>query len=84
MNLIPFSANEEIITNSGSVESNCNGIVFINTGVSVCTVLSVALTQGQSLNIPCNIGEVDKTNYRVVFDTNADRRLIVIRKNYSV
>ena len=85
MNLIPFSANDEIVTASGNVESNCNGITFINLGVSVCTVLGVALQQGQSLNIPCNIGEIDKTNYTVRFDNvSADRRLNVIRKNYSI
>lgn len=83
MELIPFSANDEIVTVSGNVESNCNGIAFINLGASVCTVLGVALQQGQSLNVPCNIGEIDRTNYTVKFDNvSNDKRLNVIRKNY--
>lgn len=84
MELIPFSANDELIEQSGSVESNCTGITFINLGLSVCTVLSVPLAQNQSLTIPCNIGEVDRTNYKVKFDNlSTDKRLIVIRKNYN-
>lgn len=83
MNLIRFSANDQIITDPGSVESNCNGITFVNLGASVCTVLSYPLQQNQSLTIPCNIGEKDVTNYRVQFDSNTDRKLLVIRKNYS-
>jgi len=83
MQLIPFSANDQIVTAPGSVESNCNGITFVNLGASVCTVLSFPLNQNQSLTIPCNIGEKDVTNYRVQFDSNADKRLLVIRKNYS-
>ena len=83
MNLIPFGANDELVTVSGNVESNCNGITFINLGVSVCTVLGVPLQQGQSLTIPCNIGEIDRTNYIVKFDLlSTDKRLNVIRKNY--
>ena len=85
MNLIPFSANDEIVTVSRNVESNCNGITFINLGTSACTVLGVPLQQGQSLTIPCNIGEVDRTNYMVRFDqTDSDTRLNVIRKNYTI
>lgn len=84
MELIAFSANDELITQSGSVESNCTGITFINIGQSVCTVLSVPLAQNQSLTIPCNIGEIDRTNYQVKFDTaSPDKRLVVIRKNYK-
>lgn len=84
MELIPFSANDELVTASGSVESNCTGITFINLGQSVCTVLSVPLAANQSLTIPCNIGEIDRTNYSVKFDNvSTDKRLVVIRKNYK-
>lgn len=84
LDLIPFSANDELVTVSGNVESNCNGITFINLGVNTCTVLGVVLQQGQSLNVPCNIGEIDQTNYTVRFDpTGTDNRLNVIRKNYT-
>lgn len=85
MNLIPFSANDELVTSAGNVESNCNGITFINLGLSTCTVLGVPLQQGQSLTIPCNIGEIDRTNYTVKFDSAInDKRLNVIRKNYYI
>lgn len=85
MELINFSLSDQIVTASGSVESNCQGITFINLGLSTCTILSLPLAQGQSFSPPCNIGEKDKTNYRVKFDEAiADKRLLVISKNYSV
>lgn len=83
MNLIEFSADYQVVTNSGPVESNCNGILFINLGADVCTVLGYPLQQLQQLAIPCNIGEIDKTNYNIRFaNAVTDQRLLVIRKNY--
>jgi hypothetical protein len=83
MNLISFSANSQIVTASGNIESACNGTLFINLGTDVCTVLSYPLQQGQQLNIPCNIGEIDNTKYNATFaNVTTDRRLLVIRKNY--
>lgn len=81
--LIPFSANYQIYNNSGSVESNCQGILFINLGTDTVTVLGYPMAQGQQVTVPCNIGEIDRTNYNVVFsNTTTDQRLLVIRKNY--
>lgn len=85
MELIPFSLNDEIVTVSGNVESNCQGITFVNIGASSCTILSITLAQGQSFTPAINIGEIDKTNYTVRFDNLvSDKRLVVIRKSYSV
>lgn len=84
MQLIPFSASFEIITESQSIASTCQGVTFVNQGSSTATILGVSLFQGQSFSIPCNIGEVDRTNYNVKFDVNdTDQRLLVIRKNYN-
>jgi len=81
---IKFTLNNEIITASGSIESNCNGITFINLGLSIATILSYPLQQNQSFTPPCNVGEEDVTNYNVMFESAvADQRLLVIRKNYS-
>lgn len=83
MELIRYSNSFEIVTESGSVASDCQGILFINEGQSACTILGHAITQSQSFSPPCNIGEIDCTNYHVMFDTaNSDQRLLVIRKNY--
>ena len=83
MNLIGFSANSQIVINSGNIESACNGILFINLGADVCTVLGFPMQQGQQLNIPCNIGEIDNTKYQATFaNASTDQRLLVIRKNY--
>lgn len=80
--LIPFSADYQLITSSGQVESNCCGILFINLGAAVCSVLGFPMQQGQQLSIPCNIGEIDKTNYKVQFSGSGAQQLLVIRKNY--
>lgn len=84
MQLIKFSAASQIINQSGSVESNCNGLLFINLGASVCTVLGYPMQQGQQLAIPCNVGEMDVTNYNVMFDNvSTDKQLLIIRKIYN-
>lgn len=83
MKLIQFTASSQVVTKSGSVQSNCNGVLFINLGASVCTILNFPLQQGQQLAVPCNVGEYDQTNYNVQFDANADKKLLVIFKNYN-
>jgi len=81
--LIPFSADSQVVVQSGTIESNCSGITFINLGTDVCTILGLPLQQNQQLAIPCNIGEVDKTFYKALFsNATTDQRLLVIRKNY--
>lgn len=84
MQQIKFSAGSQIITQSGSVESNCNGLLFINLGVSVATVLGYPIQQGQQFSVPCNVGEFDTTNYNVMFDNLSDnKQLLIIRKIYD-
>lgn len=86
MKLIPFSLSSQLVTpqTGGSIESNCNGIQFVNQGTDPVTVLGYTMIQNGSFNPVCNIGEIDQTNYLAQWaGTTTDQRLLVIRKNYS-
>lgn len=82
--LVSFSASSQIVVQSGSVESNCNGMVFINIGTDTVTILGYPLTTGQQFSVPCNIGEVDETNYIIQFaGITVNQQCLVIRKEYK-
>jgi hypothetical protein len=84
MNLISFTLSQQIIITGGSVESNCNGIIFINIGTDTVTVMGYPIISGGSFTPPCNVGEVDHTNYTAQFaGVTTNQKLLVIRKSYS-
>lgn len=84
MQLIKFSASSQVVTVSGSVASDCNGITFINIGTDTCNIFGYDLVQGQQFSIACNVGETDETNYNIQFaGVTTDQRILVIRKNYK-
>jgi len=85
MSSIEFSLSEQIYTNSGSVESNCNGITFINIGTDTVNVLSNPIIPGASFTPPCNVGEKDVTRYICQFAQvpATVSKLLVLRKNYN-
>lgn len=82
--LIPVSYNSQVVTISGMIESNCNAITFINIGTDTVTVLGFPIKQGYQLYLPCNVGEIDRTNYTATFEgaSGTIPSLLVIRKNY--
>jgi len=82
--LVQYSNNSQVVTTSGTVESNCNGITFVNIGTDTVSVLGYPILQGQSLYLPANAGEQDITNYTVTFEQGVGTTpaLLVLRKNY--
>ena len=82
--LIPVSYSSQIVNESGMVESNCNAITFINTGTDTVNILGYPLLQGYQLYLPCNVGEIDRTNYTATFEGafGTIKSLLVIRKIY--
>lgn len=82
---IYYDVDFQIITNSQTVDSGCNSISFINQGTATVTVKGAVLQQAQQLQIPGNVGEIDTTNYLVVFAETAgtSKQLLVIRKMYK-
>ena len=84
MNLIPFTLSMQIYSAGGSVESNCNGLTFINIGTDTVTIMGYPLIANASFTPVCNVGEVDKTNYIATFaGATSNQKFLVIRKNYA-
>lgn len=72
--------------NSQKVSSDCNDITFLNLGLNPVVICgSVTLQQNQSLQISGNRGEIDYTEYDIVFSAYAspNNNLVVIRKLYK-
>lgn len=74
---------EQYNTND-KIYSNCNSMLFINTGTVAVSIFGVTLQPVQSLEIQGNRGEIDTTQYIIRFPTpqNAGNELTVIRKFY--
>jgi hypothetical protein len=70
---------------SQKVSSDCNEISFINTGTTNLTVEGILLVPNQSLRIQGNIGEIDTTQYDIIFTNlvNTGNKLTIIRKLYK-
>jgi non-ribosomal peptide synthetase component E (peptide arylation enzyme) len=82
--LIEYTESSQIVTASGTIESNCNSIEFLNIGQDTVTVLGYPIQQGFSMTRPGNVGEINRTNYTAMFANAAGQTqmLLVIRKNY--
>lgn len=83
--LIEFTESNQIVTQSGQIESNCNSIEFLNIGTDTVTVLGYPIQQGFSMVRPGNVGEINRTNYSATFaGATTVQKLLVIRKNYNL
>jgi hypothetical protein len=74
---------QQYFTNE-KIYSDCNSILFINTGTQAVNIQGVVLQQTQSLEIQGNRGEIDTTQYIISFPTpnNTGNNLTVVRKIY--
>ena len=70
--------------NSQKVSSDCNDITFWNQGTTNVEIDGNLIYPNQSLRIAGNIGEIDTTQYNVVFSTynSPNNKLAVIRNLY--
>ena len=70
---------------SQAVSSDCNDITFWNQGTTNVEVDGNLLYPNQSLRIQGNIGEIDTTQYNIVFATliSTGNKLAVLRKLYK-
>lgn len=81
---INYTNNFQMVRQSGSVPSNCNGITFINTGTDNVDVMGYVLQPSYTLALNGNVGEMDVTNYTIKFAGGAGliKALLVITKTY--
>ena len=81
--LIEYDVNFVSYGQNGFVTSNCNGITFINYGTNSVTIEGQAvLTQGQSLSIDGNQGEIINKTFLIAFTGAGTNNLVTIKKNY--
>lgn len=67
------------------VDSNCNGLTFVNFGTSVVSVETVQLQPGQQLEITGNQGEITQQRFFVNFSVGVGlvNNCVVILKRYK-
>lgn len=68
-----------------SAEDLGAGVAFINQGTSTVRINGLILTPQKSWDYFGNLGEIDITEYNIIFDTSTgtDNQLIVVRKVYQ-
>ena len=81
---IDVTFSEQFYNQSGSVDSRCNGISFINIGTEPVSVLGYELQQGQTFTPSMNLGERDVTNYTITFGNGLGSKLLLVIRKYYV
>lgn len=69
-------------TDNAYVEANCAAITFINSGTANVSVIGYLLSPGQGLALYGNDGELDVTQYNIVFSGAGTFICSVFRKGY--
>lgn len=69
--------------NNGVVPSNCNSIIFVNTGTNPVSVDGLTLQPNQSFAITGNENEINTRSYDISFSGAGSNGLSVIKKIYS-
>lgn len=82
MSCIQYTTETKIFVLTGSTDSNCNSILFINTGTSAVTIDGITLQQGQQFRIDGNRDEILVKTYYFNFATGAANSLTVVFKRY--
>jgi hypothetical protein len=82
MNCRKYITETKIYTQGGQVDTNCNSILFINTGSDVVNVDGVNLQPTQSWSIDGNFDELNIKTYPFKFLTQTAPSLTAILKTY--
>lgn len=72
----------KIFTQSNSTDTNCNSLIFVNTGTSNVNIDGLVLTPNQSLNITGNDNEINVKIYYFNFTGAGTNSLTIIYKRY--
>ena len=82
MNCKNYITETKIFTQNGSTDSNCNSILFVNTGSVNVTIENLVLQPSQSWSIEGNRDEMCVKVFYFNFDTGANPGLTAIFKRY--
>jgi hypothetical protein len=79
---VQYTTETKIFVQTGSTDSNCNSLLFVNTGIPAVFVDGVELQQGQQLRIDGNENEICVKTYYFTFATGTNPQLTVVFKKY--
>lgn len=82
MPCIQYTTETKVYVLTGSTDSNCNSILFINTGTSTVTIDGVTLQQGQQFRIDGNENEMLIKTYYFTFAAGGTNSLTIVYKRY--
>jgi len=74
--------NEQITASRQEVESNCSGIIFINTGTVTAYVNNMPIIPGAALTLDTYDQSIDRTKYSINFG-GAVGTINIWRKKYQ-
>jgi len=79
---IQYITETKIFFQTGSTPSNCNSILFVNTGIINVIIDGLQLVPNQSWTVDGNQGEINLKTYYFTFASGAGAGLTVIYKRY--
>jgi len=79
---IQYITETKIFFQTGSTPSNCNSILFVNTGIINVTIDGLQLVPNQSWTVDGNQGEINLKTYYFTFASGSGAGLTVIYKRY--
>ena len=77
-----FITETKVYSASNSTDTNCNSVIFVNTGTTNVTIDGFTLTPNQSWNITGNENEVLVKVYYFNFSGTGTNSLTVLFKRY--
>jgi hypothetical protein len=77
-----YTTETKVYYQSGSSPSDCNSILFINTGTTNVNVEGLVLTPAQSWSVDGNENEINVKYYNFVFNGVGNNSLTIIIKRF--
>jgi hypothetical protein len=81
--MTPFYEYFQLYNQPQEIRSDCNELTIVNTGTAIAIVDGLELNPGDQYISPGNIGEINKTRYRISFIAPGTEQVLVIRKIYQ-
>ena len=77
----PYKLTALVFNEAGQIESNCNGLLFINQGTSAATLNQVIdLPAGAAIAIEGQQNEIDRSSYSVSFGAGVNKLVVLIKR----
>jgi hypothetical protein len=82
MACINYITETKLFAANGQTDSQCNTILFINTGTDAVSIDGLILQTNQSWEVVGNVGEMNIKTYNFLFSTTVSPQLTIIFKRY--